>query len=104
MTRIAEHLARGRGAAPTRSSSEREDAATKASRERRRRGGSSQVSSGASLVILLACHPAAPVATSCPADLLLAGQDDIARFAGCTAARSVTIRTAAPLDTTPLAL
>ncbi len=55
-------------------------------------------------IVLWACRPVAPAAASCPADLLLAGQDDIARFAGCTDARSVTIRTAAPLDTTPLAL
>lgn len=43
-----------------------------------------------------------PVAPACPADVVLAGQDDVARFAGCAGARSLVIRSGAPLDVSAL--
>ena len=47
--------------------------------------------------------PASPTAPRCPTDrVVLASQADVARIAGCTTLRDVTIRTGAPLDTSVL--
>ncbi|HEY4243583.1 MAG TPA: hypothetical protein VGM88_27410 [Kofleriaceae bacterium] len=54
-----------------------------------------------SSVALAACAHKLPPA-SCPQDVVLAGQDDVAAFASCREARSVTIRSGARLDTMPL--
>ncbi len=60
-------------------------------------------------LVLAACGPAAtvhptPVATGCPAGarVTLAGQDDIAALAGCTAIGGMTIRTGTALQLAPL--
>jgi hypothetical protein len=58
----------------------------------------------AAAVALGACGAAPPPAAprSCPPELAIAGQDDVAGAASCRAARAVTIKTGAPLDLAPL--
>jgi hypothetical protein len=56
-------------------------------------------------LVIAACHASPTTRHACPTDrpVILAGQDDIVAFAGCTSAASVTIRTGMALDLAPLA-
>ena len=75
-----------------------------------RRSPGSALALGLALVVVTgagACggsRPAGPAARECPADrtLVIAGQDDVARYASCRTASGVAIRTGAPLDLAPM--
>lgn len=61
--------------------------------------------SSALLLVLAACPgPRAPSSPKCPLDRtwMIAGQDDVERLVGCTAASAITIRSGATISLAPL--